>query len=128
MTPSCGGYFVSDEAENAATQKVIARFKSAKEAKARLEGEMSDLSEKLLVFAKALARPGDYRFLLGRTDLTVGQPIQEGAAPRRPVVRLESSDLDWQRIGETISSYEKARDDKRESAAQLRNMGLDIAE
>lgn len=57
-----GGYFVSDEAENAATAKVIARFKEAKEAKARLEGEMTALSEKLAAFARVLAHPSDYPF------------------------------------------------------------------
>lgn len=123
-----GGYFVSDQAENAATEKVIARYKTAKEAKARLEGEMSALSEKLSAFAKVLARPGDYRFLIERTGVTVGQAIRDGELPRRPVARLEPSDLDWASLMETLTNYDKAREDKRDSAARLRNMGLDIAE
>ncbi len=73
---SIGGYFVSEEAENAATQKII-----------EMGGEL-----------------------------------------RRPVVQLDQSDLDWQRLNEMLTNYDKARADKKQSAARLRDMGLDISE
>jgi hypothetical protein len=119
-----GVYFVSDEAENAATQRVITQFKSAKEAKAKLEGELSALSEKFSAFAKVLARPSDYPFRVERNSITVGTPPEEGPA-RRPFVRLDPSDLDWQHLSETLTNYEKARTDKKDAAARLKNMGLD---
>ncbi len=120
---------MSDEAENAATQKVVEQFRTSKEAKARLEGEMSALGEKLSAFAKALARPGEYLFRVDGGGVTVGQPIEEGRTPlRRPVARLEPSDMDWQWLTETLTNYNKACVDKRDSAARLRQMGLDIAE
>jgi hypothetical protein len=125
---SMGSYFVSEEAENAAINNVIRTFKAAKEAKAALEGQMSALGEKLSLLAAVLRSPSEYPFRVGLTDLTVGQPRQEGAAPRRPFVSLDASDLDWQRIREMFMNYDKAREDKRESMARLKNMGLDIAE
>lgn len=123
-----GSYFVSDEAENAATRQVIDSFKQAKEAKAKLEGQMSALGDRLAEFARVLKRPGEYRFLVSRADITVGHPTEMGNPPRRPVVRVEPDDLKWEAVVEMVSNYDKARTAKAESAARLRNMGLDIAD
>ena len=125
---SIGSYFVSEEAENAATRQIIESFKQAKEAKAKLEGQMSVLGDRLANSGRVLKRPGEYSFLVNRADITVGHPSEMGNPPRRPVVRVEADDLKWESVMEMVSSYDRARSAKAESAARLRNMGLDIAE
>jgi hypothetical protein len=122
---SIGGYFVSEEAENAATQKIIETFKFSKEAKARLEGTMNALGDKLAEFAKVLKNPSAYAFRIDQNGMTVGQL---GGELRRPVMQLDQSDLDWQRLNEMLTNYDKARADKKQSAVRLRDMGLDISE
>jgi len=123
---STGSYFVSQEAENAATDGVIKRYKAAKEATAALENQMSELSEKLSTFATVLKHPKDYRFLPTSYDLTVGQAIKEGDSPKRPVVVLQATDLDLKHVSEMVVNYEKARTDKVKTGARLHDMGLDL--
>jgi hypothetical protein len=118
-------YFVSDEAENTANTTAIGTYKNSKEATAKLESQMSALGEKLGEFARALKQPSGYAFRASQDDITVGQPE---AQLRRPVAELKRSDFDWQHLIDMLSNYEKARTDKRDSAARLRAIGLDIVD
>jgi hypothetical protein len=125
---SMGSYFVSEEAANAAIGRLYGKFKAAKEAKAVLESEMSSLSDQLSLLAKVLKNPNDYSFRVGPTNLTVGPPRQEGTIAPHPFLVLEASQMDWKELCETFTKYDKAREDKRESAAQLKQSGLDLPE
>lgn len=118
-------YFKSDEAENAATAKIVERYAQAKAAKVRIESELRTLGEKLEGFGKALARPAEFVFLVTEYDVTVGST---SGSQRRPIARIEHSDADWQRILDLISAYEKARNDKCQGAAELRAMGVETTD
>jgi hypothetical protein len=117
---------MSDQSENAATQQVIDSFKTASDAKAELEGKMKALGKRLSAFAKTLQDPNSYVFYIDNTDnISVGQRSVE---PRPAVARVTPSEINWQDLCETLRGYNQATGDKKHSSAQLRAMGLPIAE
>ncbi len=124
---SIGSYFVSDEASNTATNSLIEKFKSANEAKTVLENEMNSLSEKLNGLADVLKNPDAYRFLPSQSDLSVA-PAREEYPSQRLVLRLQSKEFNFEHLVQMLTSYDKARSDKRDSVGRLRNMGLPIAD
>jgi len=118
---------MSDQAENTATQQVVECFRKANEAKAKLEGAMKMLGDRLGALAPTLQTPARYIFCVDNSDnITVGQ--HDGELHRRPVARVTPSDINWKDLCEMVRGYNQAREDRTRSAAQLKAMGLPISE
>jgi len=121
-----GRYFVSDEAENAAEKQILDRFREANEAKTKLEVKLKGLGERLSAFGSALQDLKIYVFYADTSDsISVGQP---NAGLRRPVARVTPPDFDWKDLCETIQGFSQAREDRKQAIAQLRAIGIPIAE
>jgi hypothetical protein len=121
-----GRYFVSDEAENAAEKQIIDNFRAANEAKIKLEAKLKSLGERLSALGKVLQDPKSYVFYVDLSDsISVGQP---DAGLRRPIARVTPSDFDWKDLCETLRGFNQATEDRKQSIAQLKALGIPVAE
>jgi hypothetical protein len=118
-------YFMSDQAENAATAQIIESARAAKEAKTRLEAKMKVLGESLDAFAKALRTPDDNVFDVDSNAITVGR---HGSAIERPLARLTPADIDWKDLCDTLRGFNRATEEKRDGIAKLKAIGLSLSE
>lgn len=121
-----GKYFVSDQAENMAEKQIIDNFRAANEAKTKLEARMKALGERLSDLGKTMQDPRTYVFSVDDNGgITVGQP---GAQLRRPIAHVTASDLSWQDLCETLRGFNQATEDKKQAVAQLKALGIPVAE
>lgn len=118
---SIGSYFVTNESEQAGMHEVAERYKKANAAKANLSGQMNELAENLAVLSEALKFPGLYAVRADANEIVL-------ARERHPVARIEPADINWQRLMELFNGYARATQDKKESAARLKDMGLPVDE
>jgi hypothetical protein len=120
------GYFMSDEAEKAATGNLVETFTAANSACAKLENEMSSLGKELEGLAQALKYPKNHRFEISSGDIRVWEDVSGPPFVRRG--RLTSQQYTFQTLSDLVASYTRARKDKEESAARLKTIGIPIAE
>lgn len=120
------GYFVSDEAENAATANLVKTFREANSAHAKLEGEMASLAKELDGLVGALKYPKKHHFEVHQDDVRVWEDVSGPPYVRRG--RVTSQQYDFKNLSELIVNYEQARKDKEESVARLKSIGIPVAE
>ena len=123
MQPS--RYFMSDQSENSATQTVVESFKQASDAKAKLEGSMRTIGHALELLGKALQEPSKHLFTV---DEKVGIAVKPDNMGNFRSITVMPAQIDWNCLCEMLSGYNRATEDKKRSAALLRDMGLPIHE
>lgn len=117
---------MSDEAEDSAEKKILDNFRAANEAKIKLEAKIKGLGERLTALGNALQYPQTYVFYADVSDsISVGQP---NAGLRRPIARVTPPDFDWKDLCETLRGFNQATEDRKQSIAQLKVLGIPIAE
>ena len=119
------GYFVSDDAENAATSRVVETFATANSACAKFEGEMSVLGKELEGLVRALSHPKKHVFEVGKDDVRVWEDMNGSPFTKR--ARITAEQYNFQNLSDLLSNYGRARKDREESAARLKSMGIPVA-
>ena len=116
---------MSDDAENAATSRVVETFATANSACAKLEGEMSVLGKELEGLARALSHPKKHFFEAGKDDVRVWEDVNGPSFTKR--ARITAEQYNFQNLSDLLSNYGRARKDREESAARLKSMGIPVA-
>jgi hypothetical protein len=102
--PMNGGYFVSEEAEQAAKWKMVEELKRDKEHLVVLKKEMKNLGERWIEFARTMQSPDLHAFDVAAQKITVGQ---WDSRPSRPVAEIRESDTNWDSLARLVSDYQK---------------------
>lgn len=99
-----GGFFLSEEAEQAAKWKMVEELKRDKEHLVVLKKQMKDLGAVLADFAYAIQSPDLHAFDVTAQTITVGK---WDAKPTRPIAELRASAIAWESLTKLLTDYQK---------------------
>jgi len=87
---------------------------------------MKSLGDRLSDIAGTLQKPNTHVFYVDEGDtISAGK---RGAAVRRPVAQVTPAEINFKRLLSMPRGYNKATEDKRQSIARLRLMGIQVSE
>ena len=103
-----GGYFMSEEAEQAAKWKMVEELKRDKEHLVVLKKQMKDLGKVLADFAYTIQSPDLHAFDVAAQTITVGKWDEK---PIRPIAELRESAVNWESLTKLLTDYQKTKTD-----------------
>lgn len=118
---------MTQEAENEILQKAIADLKRTNQLLAAHEKKITDIGKAWGEFARTLQQPSEFRFLVERVHITVGQT---GNQLRRPVAYMTPENvLAWDDLSTLLREYGQLTQEKQQLTASVERIsGLKIAE
>jgi uncharacterized protein YlxW (UPF0749 family) len=110
------GYFVSEEAEQAAKWKMVEELRTKKEHLVVLKSELKNLAETWTEFARAIQSPDLHLFAVDPQKITVGK---WGEKLTRPVAEIRDSNVQWDSLAKLVADYQKTADDTKRLQSEL---------
>lgn len=110
------GYFVSEEAEQAAKWKMVEELRTKKEHLVVLKNELKNLAEKWAEFARVMQSPDLHSFAVAPQKITVGK---WGEKPARPIAEIRDSSVQWDSLTKLVTDYQRTEGDVRTLQSQL---------